>query len=180
MRFFFVAILFIALSIQNLVASTAYSSEIFQEAQKIFETMKTTHYEHKTVIDENKGLYIVDCSVFVCHVLKKISPLALSSLPIDKSHTHARAKNFYDYFKSLQNGTSSNRHWMAVLSMKELEKGDIIAWKYDPTLQKKDTGHVVIVHERPVFEVPNLYRIRVMDASKGKHAMIAEPKKLMA
>lgn len=170
MRFFAFIVFWMSLLLQSLYASTAYSPEIFQEAQKIFKTMKTTHYEHKTVIDESKGVYIVDCSAFVCYILNKVSPLAHSSLPIDKNHTHARAKNFYDYFKSLQNSTSSNSHWMAILSIKELEKGDIIAWKYDPVLQKKDTGHVVIVHEKPVLEEPNLYRVRILDASKGKHA----------
>lgn len=166
MRFFFVATLFCSLLIQNLIAG----AEVFQEAQKIFETMKATQYAHKTVINKSKGLYIVDCSAFVCHVLKKVAPSALSSLPVNTNHTHARAKNFYEYFKSLQSGTASNSHWKAILTMKELEKGDIIAWKYDPALQKKDTGHVVIVYERPVLEESNLYRIRVIDASRGKHA----------
>lgn len=166
MKFFAVAVFFISF----LFASTAYASEIFQEAQKIFKTMQTTHYEHQTVIDESKGVYIVDCSAFVCYILKKVSPLAHSSLPVDKNHTHARAKNFYDYFKSLQSGTASNSHWMAILTIKELERGDIVSWKYDPSLQKKDTGHVVIVHEKPVLEAGNLYRVRIIDASKGKHA----------
>ena len=37
-------------------------------------------------------------------------------------------------------------------------------------MQKKDTGHVVIVSQKPVQEESHLFRIRVIDASKGKHA----------
>lgn len=145
------------------------SSEIHAEAINILKTMHETHYDHKIRIDEKQGYYSLDCSGFVCHILQKKAPLALIALPVDKHHTHARAQNFYDYFKSLQS-LPPQKEWMPISGMNELERGDIIAWKYDPSLQKKDTGHVVIASEKPVLEEPNLYRVRVIDASKGKHA----------
>lgn len=145
----------------------AVSDEVFQEAQRILQTHKETHYDHKTLIDETRGYYRVDCSSFVSYVLHKKAPLALSLLPIDAKHTRSRAQNYYDYFKNLE---APNSHWMAVKTVVELERGDVIAWKYDPLLQKKDTGHVVIVSEKPLQEESHLYRIRVIDASKGKHA----------
>jgi len=145
----------------------AVSDEVFQEAQTILQTHQESHYDHKTVINESKGYYRVDCSSFVSYVLRKKAPLALALLPIDAKHTRSRAQNYYDYFKALE---SPNSHWMAIKTVAELERGDMIAWKYDPSLQKKDTGHVVIVSEKPVQEEAHLYRVRVMDASKGKHA----------
>lgn len=158
---------FLTLCCVLLYSYGAVSDEVFQEAQRILQTHKETHYEHKTLIDETKGYYRVDCSSFVSYILRKKAPLALALLPIDANHTRSRAQNYYDYFKNLE---APNSHWMAVKTVVALERGDVIAWKYDPSLQKKDTGHVVIVSQKPVQEEPSLYRIRVMDASKGKHA----------
>lgn len=158
------------LSVVHCFASpVSLSQEIYEEATRIFETMHETHYDHHSSIDEKQGYYSLDCSGFVCHILQKKAPMSLRVLPVDKHHTHARAQNFYDYFKSLQN-VSSQKEWMPILRIKDLEEGDIIAWKYDPSLQKKDTGHVVIVQQKPLLEEGNLYRIRVIDSSKGKHA----------
>ena len=158
---------FLTLCCVLLYSYGAVSDEVFQEAQRILQTHQESHYDHKTLIDEVKGYYRVDCSSFVSYILHKKAPSALALLPIDAKHTRSRAQNYYDYFKGLE---TPNNHWMAIKTILELERGDIIAWKYDPSLQKKDTGHVVIVSQKPVLEEPYLYRIRVMDASKGKHA----------
>ena len=152
----------------SIATPLSLSDEVFQEAQYILQTHQESHYDHKTVIDESKGYYRLDCSSFVCHILRKKAPLSLTMLPIDTHHMHARAQNFYDYFKQLESVPSA--HWVAVKTLFDLERGDIIAWKYDPSFHKKDTGHVVIVAEKPIQEEPTLYRIRVIDASKGKHA----------
>lgn len=144
------------------------SDEVFQEANYLLQTHQESHYDHKTVIDEKRGYYRMDCSSLVCYVLSKRAPIALGMIPKDVHHSHARAQNFYDYFKTLE--TMPNAYWMAVRTVTELKRGDIIVWKYDPMLRKKDTGHIVIVAETPVQEEAYLYRIRVIDASRGQHA----------
>lgn len=159
-------LLFILLFCLTLFAQTQGIVEI---SKAVFNNIQITRYNHKSHIDEAKGEYILDCSSFVVLLLKKVSPLALASLTIDKTHTHARAKNFYDFFHSLANKEQKGG-WIGIKKMREVEAGDIIAWKYDPSLAKKDTGHVVVVLEKPVNEEDGLYRIKVMDASKGKHA----------
>lgn len=161
--------LFWAISMtQSMATSLALSEEIFQEAYTILQTYQESHYDHKTTIDELKGYYRVDCSSFIDYILRKKAPLALAMLPVDNHHTRARAHNFYDYFKALEQ--TPNYHWACVKTFVDLERGDLIAWKYDESLHKSDTGHIVIVAQKPVQEEPNLYRVRIIDASKGKHA----------
>ena len=172
MKALFRAFCIVAISLHyGFAESKSLSNEIFREAKVIFETMHDTHYDHKTFINEKQGIYYVDCSSFISYVVQQKVPLALSSLTIDAHHTRLRAQNFYDYFKSLQQGQSSE-HWMAVTSMSEVEVGDIIAWKYSPQEQqeKKNTGHMIVVAAKPILEAPNLYKIRVIDSSSGKHA----------
>lgn len=153
---------------QSIATPLSFSPAIFHEADTLLQTHHESYYDHKTVIDESIGYYRVDCSSFVCHILRKKAPLALATLPKDTHHAHARAQNFYEYFKQLESFLSP--HWMAITRFSDLRRGDIIAWKYDASLEKRDTGHVVIVAEHPMEEAPHLYRLRVIDASKGKHA----------
>lgn len=136
MKRFIIFSVFCLSVVQCFASPTSLSQEIYEEAMRIFETMHETHYDHHSRIDEKQGYYSLDCSSFVCYILQKNALMSLSVLPVDKHHTHARAQNFYDYFKSLQN-VSSQKEWMPILRIKDLEEGDIIAWKYDSSLQKK-------------------------------------------
>lgn len=154
--------------IYGYAASLSFSEMMFEEASSTLKTYQQSRYSHQTMIDEQKGIYNVDCSAFVGYILQKKAPLALEALPIDSGYKRVRAQNFYDYFKALEHTPSA--HWIPIEAFSKLERGDVIVWKYDKALQKKDTGHIVIVSENPTREEQNLYRVRVIDASKGKHA----------
>lgn len=146
-------------------ANTALENTI----EHVLTSMQHTRYEHKAFIDERSGVYHVDCSAFVGFLLQKVSPHAYNALKIDKGHTRPRAQNFYDFLAVLNEG-EKKEGWQGIQRINALEKFDIIAWKYDPSLGKKDTGHVVIVYEKPIKEADGRYRVRVLDASKGTHA----------
>ena len=147
-----------------------YANTAFQNAiEHVFTSMQHTRYEHKTAIDETNGIYHVDCSSFVGFLLQKSSLQAYTALSIDKGHLRPRAQNFYDFFASL-NENEQKEGWQGIKTMQSLQIFDIIAWKYDARLGKKDTGHVVIVYEKPIKEADGRYKVRVLDASKGTHA----------
>lgn len=134
--------------------------------------VRQTQYNHKPFIDERKGIYVVDCSSFVGFLLQKVSVQSYQALSIDKGHTRPRAQNFYDFLVSLRAG-ENRKGWLGIKTMASVKKGDIIAWKYDKSLDKvdkKDTGHVVIVYETPKKEPDGRYKVVVLDASKGTHA----------
>jgi len=152
----------------SVISAWASQSPLYDASQELLQHLTSSRYEHKAVIDESRGTYALDCSLFIGHLIKKVSPKAYSALPIDAPHKRARAKNFYDFFTSLK--ASSHPNWIPLFSMNSLEQGDIIAWKYDPNLGKKDTGHVVMVYEKPIKEADGRYKIVVLDSSKGTHA----------
>lgn len=147
----------------------AENSRLFDTSKAVFDNVRITRYEHKKQIDEKQGIYIFDCSSFICFLLQKVSPEALAVLPIDKGHSHARAKNFYAFLILLQDKEVKSG-WMRISSMDAIEVGDIIAWEFDASLGRNNTGHVVIVSHKPIKEENGIYRIAVMDSSNGKHA----------
>ena len=155
--------------IQAIFGYESMSPKVLREADYIFSTMKISAYSHHKNINRKDGIYIADCSTFVAYVVGRISPKALSSLSIDKHHRHPRAKNFYDTFVNLEKSNTQNA-WVNIKSMAKVEPGDIIAWKFSPLLKRRNTGHVVIVYKKPVLEKDNLYRVVVLDSSRGRHA----------
>ena len=156
----------LCLSLQCAFA-TPNSEALYSEAQRIVSTFKESVYDHRNVANESTQSYRFNCSGFVGYVLKKIHQKeALNDIPIDRGHTRARAQNFYDYFQALK---PDNPRWEAVLDVSKLERGDIIAWKFDASLGKLDTGHVVIVAQKPEMEAPQIYRVRVIDSTTARH-----------
>src|SRR5262245_30053904 len=51
--------------------ANAASRGVHDEAVRILEGIRTTKYQHKTDIDEEKGNYLCDCSGFVGYVLNR-------------------------------------------------------------------------------------------------------------
>lgn len=153
----------------SLVYAKAEERSLFNVSQTFLSTLKASRYEHKAVIDEENGVYALDCSSFIGLLLQKSSLQAYKALPIDAPHKRPRAKNFYAFFNALSEH-EAKKGWIAIKHMNTLRKGDIIAWAYDPALGKKDTGHVVMVHEVPVKEKDGRYKVMVLDSSKGIHA----------
>ena len=51
--------------------ANAASAQVYDEAMRILNGLKKTEYKHKTDIDEEKGVYLCDCSGFVGYVLNQ-------------------------------------------------------------------------------------------------------------
>lgn len=144
-------------------------SQVVQQANSILLNLKITRYSHKTEVDEKKGIYILDCSSLACYILGKVAPNALAAVQVDSGHNHARAKNFYDTFSSSPIAKGRNG-WMRIIKIMETEPGDFIAWRKNTFVRRGNTGHVVIVLQKPVMEENGNVRLVVMDASRSGHS----------
>ncbi len=142
---------------------------LYHEAQVVLNNLHTSSYSYTFYIDETEGIYETTCSSFISFLVQKVSQEAFEPLPVDTKRKQPLARNYYVFFNALKEG-KQEKYWRSVRYLKEVQVGDIIAWKYDPSLGKKDTGHVVMVYEKPIQEADGRYRIRVIDSSKGTHA----------
>ena len=136
--------------------------------EQILSELKSTRYSHKTMVDEDAGMYHLDCSGLACYVLKHVAPKALAAVPKD-GRPRARAKDFYEAFSSAPINESGNG-WQRIVRLLDAEPGDVIAWRKDPLPPKGNTGHVVIVMGKPVADGKNTVRVRICDSSKSRHA----------
>jgi hypothetical protein len=149
-------------------------------ARKVVETldlvkqkMTSTVYQHETVVDIQKGIFLWDCSGMVEWVLRQAAPKARKAL----SKKHPPAKDFYNVILGSPAG-KPHKGWLRLRGPEEICPGDIFAWKKPWFWQKrKNTGHVgfVISTPQPHPLHANVWVMRVADATRMLHENDSRP-----
>ena len=122
-----------------------------------------------TRFDTSRGVYILDCSSYVDHILKSIYPKAygylVNSTKTEKPTTH----DYYHFFNNLSD--SSSYYWNKIDAVWQLEPGDIIVFRYKNTLGNETGGHVMVVMDKPIAtDNPNVFYVRITDSASGGHS----------
>jgi hypothetical protein len=141
-------------------------SALLTEVGRELAEAKVTRYQHDTQVDRANGRFFYDCSGFVDYALGVTRPAALRELPSTASAGRPLAQ---DYVRHLR---QPGRAWQTVPSVPELRPGDVIAWLKTEDSASRDTGHVMVVLERPVPAPgrPGGWLIRVADSTRDPHA----------
>ena len=145
----------------------ATSDRILEKARLILTSQKDAKYEHKTHVVEAEGVYHLDCSGLLCHILKKISPVHLSEIPVAAGHSRALALQFYEAF--IDAGKNGKNGWVQIQQMKKAKPGDVLDWRLEKQIEGHDTGHVMIIDESPVEDSPTLFKVAIIDSTKSPH-----------
>ena len=142
--------------------------------------MKTTAYSHKSHVDEEQGLYELDCSGLVDLILKQVSPKHLTEVETRRGHKRQLADDYVQTFEESPEKPKSGGGWQRIDHLADARPGDILAWKNPAhkTGEHTNTGHVMVIDESPVEE-PNAaaapdgqktFRVRVIDSTESPHA----------
>jgi hypothetical protein len=164
-------------------AANPAARSVYNEAVRILDSIEKTEYRHRTQIDEVKGEYYCDCSGFVGYVLNRTvgedgsgalgdgrkRPLAMHyELFFAKAPTAIDAGRGQAHFapKTARNEPvpGASARWQRIVRLADARPGDIIAWRHDKP-KPGNTGHVVIVDQRPVLENDGLVRVVVIDST---------------
>jgi hypothetical protein len=151
-------------------ASAIESSLLLNEAQRELSTMKSSHYQHRTDVNESKGIFNYDCSGFVDYALQKVAPAAYAEIPISKpSSQRPLAQDFYNLFAR---STSKTSHWQQITKVDRLQAGDVVAWLRPPESDSNNTGHVMIIASVPRINPDRADEmlIPVIDSTSSPHA----------
>lgn len=117
--------------------------------------------------DPSNGVYIVDCSDYVDHILEEIYPNAYSNLVDHTGADKPTTAHYYSFFRNL----SSNSHWSKINDVEELRAGDILVFR------NNSTGHVMVVMDKPTYE-EDAYFVRVADSAPSGHSEDTRPKRV--
>jgi hypothetical protein len=148
------------------IPETQIERDVLGQAMHVFASMKATAYTHTTTIDASAGKFEFDCSGFVGYVLAQSQPRALAEL---RRATKKRplAKHFVAFLENLPTDTT----WRRIDRADELAPGDVIAWLKPADVVTKNTGHVMIVRDRPQRDAkhPDVWIVPIIDSTAVPH-----------
>jgi len=162
-RYFLFLLLPFALS-----AAEPAPNAVRDEARRILANVKTTHYSHRTEVDETAGHYDLDCSGLATLILKNVAPAQLRTVRHAEGKSRPRAFEFYEAFATAPTNATSG--WLRVQRVLDARPGDFIAWRKVKIVPGESTGHIVIVDALPVPETNGTVRVTVIDSTTAVHA----------
>jgi hypothetical protein len=142
--------------------ANAASEQVYQEAMRILGGLKKTEYKHDTDIDEEKGTYYCDCSGFVGYVLNQTVAKDNPKGPLGDGKKRPLAMHYEKAFEATPKPESGG--WQRVERVADARPGDVMAWRHAEP-KPGNTGHVVIIAERPVKDEKGLMRVVVIDST---------------
>ena len=145
---------------------THVERDVLGQAMHVLSSMRATAYTHKTTIEASAGKFEFDCSGFVGYVLAQSQPRALAEL---RAATKKRplAKHFVTFFQNVHPQST----WRKIERVEDLAPGDMIAWLKPADVVTKNTGHVMIVRERPIRDEqhPDMWSVQIIDSTAVPH-----------
>lgn len=137
-------------------------------AQAVTNTLRTlTHSYYKyggNYINKLHGVYAVDCSAYVDHILNDANLSAFKHLTSYMKTAKPSSRDYYSFFKQIPYNTTFN-DWYHIKNVAQLRAGDIIVYR------AKRSGHVMIVVDapQPLSGAANIYYVRVSDSASSGH-----------
>lgn len=121
-----------------------------------------------TRFDTSRGIYVLDCSNYVDHILKAIYPRAYSKLVAASKSMKPTSDDYYHFFTKLSN--RPQYYWNAVEDVKALLPGDILVFRKKNKYGDDLGGHVMIVMEKPVRD-KDVFWLRIADSAPFRHSL---------
>lgn len=170
-----IRILFLFLTVSRVLAEdrpeapSAYFSQI---VETLLVEMNESKYQHTTEIDEKTGVWNCDCSGLMGHILRRHFPEAYLHVdgPTRPERTRPLAANFCETFIATGEKNTKGIPWKRIIKVIDLRPGDLFAWKSLKIVKGKSTGHVLMIAGTPKLDDNGLYRVRVVDSTRGLHA----------
>lgn len=127
----------------------------------------TTYRSGDRIFDTMHGIFELDCSHYVDHILQNACPHAYHSLVSSTGSTSPDSQNYFDFFNRLP--THMKNDWNAVDDAKQLQPGDVLVFRYLNSSGYSSGGHVMMIMGNPVIKNDNLF-VRVSDSAAASHS----------
>ncbi len=145
---------------------------LLDEAERELAERREIHYTHKTFVDEAHGVFDFDCSGFLGYALARSDADAYR---VVRAFARKRplAKDYVALFEGLD---GKDGPWAPVRRVQDLRPGDVVAWLKPADVVSRNTGHVMIVAERPRRD-KRAWRVPIVDSTAAPHGRSDERKR---
>lgn len=157
----------------NISLTDSVKKQLVDFVGKTVATLRYTTYKlGGKRFDSEKGVYVVDCSGFVDHVLKETSPHAYSSLVSATGADTPASQHYYSFFTELS--TDGDNYWSKIKNVDDLRAGDILVFRYKNRRGIATGGHVMVVMNKPL-RAQEVFLVRVADSAPTRHSEDTRP-----
>ena len=141
--------------------------QVASQAEFIVDNLQHTFYQHTDKIDVDRGIYDCDCNGFVAFVLQRAAPAHFSPIPKESTQPRPRAFEYFVFFDSLS--AQPVVGWHRIMFLKDVRRGDIIAWRFAEVVAHHDTGHVLIAAGTPTVNDAGIFTVHLYDSADKPH-----------
>lgn len=145
-------------------AGSAAAARVLARLEQVESRTRVTHYQHRTVVDEARGIYRWDCSGMAAWVLARSAPRARRALgegrPVARTFARTIARAPAD---------RARRGWRRIDRVADARPGDVLAWERPPAMRSPNTGHVAFVMNAPVEVHEGIWAVRILDSTSLAH-----------
>ena len=111
-----------------------------------------------------RATYYCDCSGFVGYVLNRTVAKDDQKGPFGDGKMRPLAMHYEKGFAKSSEKFDEADRWQQVVRLIDARPGDVIAWRREKP-KPGNTGHVVIVDQKPVVEKDGLVRVEIIDST---------------
>jgi len=136
------------------------------EGERELAMVRSTHYTHRTNVDESLGRFDYDCSGFVSYAMARVAPAAYEAVHSFAAH-RPLARDYVAWILSLSG--ASRASWAPIPTVQSLRAGDVVAWLKPASVVSRNTGHVMIVMGSPRSRSASEWVVPIIDSSAMAH-----------
>jgi len=152
--------------LEPLPPATPAAERVVELLERVQREQRETAYQHRTRVNERRGVYRWDCSGMVSWVIHRAAPRAGRAMRTERTSARGIARMI-----ERAPTARARRGWQRLTHIGQVRRGDVFAWRTPPGSPSRHTGHTGFVLERP-RPVPGLrdaYAVRVADSIVGPH-----------
>jgi hypothetical protein len=155
----------------NYLDATGYTHTSMRYLNQVLQSLRYTHYKYGgNDFDVRRGVYALDCSHYVDHLIAASTPKAYDSVKRYSRTPSPVTNDYYSFFHNIPYEQIAY-NWYRVKQTQNLRPGDIIVYRYYHTYHT-GSGHMMIVAGLPKRDThyTNIYRVLVSDSAYSGHS----------
>lgn len=152
-------------------AATEASRDLLVRVDEVLNALTyTTYVFGGNYLDFLRGIYKVDCTGYLNHLVEDVAPSAYDALLDLRGTSRPSARDYVAFFRGLPYDTA-RYGWQRIRRARDLRPGDVLVWRYDDP-SSVSTGHAVVVVSLPTRDLrwSNVFRLRVSDSARSGHS----------
>ena len=142
------------------------ATRVLETLGRVRAGLRSTRYQHNTVVRERDGLFAWDCSGMAAWVMARSAPRALATIARERAVAR-------DFHRAITRAPTERARggWQRLAHIADARPGDVFAWLRPSDWPPRNTGHVgfLLAAPTPVPWLEGAYVVRIADATSVAH-----------